>query len=83
VTLGHGSSLVGMVRIGELKNGDLYVPVPAEFDAQGHVVDGIMGRVTTGTDEHADWMHAVEAGRVELVKRDSAREFAWMDGPRS
>lgn len=72
-----------MVRIGELRNGDLYVPVRAEFDAKGFVVDGIMERVTAGTDEHADWMHAVEAGRVELVRRDSTRKFAWVDGPRS
>jgi len=72
-----------MVRIGELENGDLFVPVPAERDADGQVVDGIMCRVASGTDEHAGWMRGVEAGRVELVKRDPARKFAWMDGPRS
>jgi hypothetical protein len=68
-----------MVRIGELENGDLYVPVPAEFDSDGHVVDGIMGRIPSGTIEHADWMHEVDVGRVELVKRDSTRRFAWVD----
>jgi hypothetical protein len=72
-----------MVRIGELRNGDLYVPVPAEFDADGHVVGGIMGRVATGTKEHTGWMDEVEAGRVELVKRDSTRKPLWLDGPRS
>ena len=72
-----------MVRIGELKNGDLYVPVPAEYDASGNVVDGTMGRVTSGTDEHAGWMREVDAGRVELVKRDPTRTFAWLDGSRN
>lgn len=72
-----------MVRIGELQNGDLYVPVPAEFDAEGHVVGGIMGRVLSGTKEHIGWMHEVDAGRVELVKRDSTRKLVWLDGPRS
>jgi hypothetical protein len=52
-----------MVRIGELENGDLYVPVPAERDAEGHVVDGIMRRVASGTDEHAGWLREVDAGR--------------------
>jgi hypothetical protein len=28
----------------------------AEVDAHGDVVDGIMRRVESGTDEHADWM---------------------------
>jgi hypothetical protein len=37
-----------MVRIGELE-GDVYVPVPAECDAEGHLVDGIMCRVASGT----------------------------------
>jgi hypothetical protein len=76
-------SLFGMVRIGELENGDLFVPVPAEFDAEGHVVDGIMCRIAADTDEHAGWMREVEAGRVELVRRDPTRKFAWVDGPRS
>jgi hypothetical protein len=79
----HRGSLLGMVRIGELQNGDLFVPVPAEFDAEGHVVDGIMGRIAADTDEHAGWMREVEAGRVELVRRDPTRKFAWVDGPRS
>jgi hypothetical protein len=43
------STLLLMVRIGELENGDLFVPVPAECDAEGHLVDGIMGRVASGT----------------------------------
>jgi hypothetical protein len=74
---------VWMVRIGELENGDLFVPVPAERDAEGHVVAGIMSRVAGGTDEHAEWMRGVAAGRVELVRRDRTQKFAWMDGPRS
>jgi hypothetical protein len=80
---GHRGSLLGMVRIGELENGDLFVPVPAEFDAEVHVVDGIMCRIAADTDEHAGWMREVEAGRVELVRRDPTRKFAWVDGPRS
>ena len=80
---GHRGSLLGMVRIGELENGDLFVPVPAEFDAEGHVVDGIMCRIAADTDEHAGWMREVEAGRVELVRRDPTQKFAWVDGPRS
>jgi hypothetical protein len=78
---GHRSTLLLMVRIGELENGDLYVPVPAEHGAQGHVVDGIMCRVASGTDEHAGWLRGVDAGRVELVRRDPTRKFAWLDGP--
>jgi hypothetical protein len=62
---GQRGSLLGMVRIGELENGDLFVPVPAEFDAEGHVVDGIMCRIAADTDEHAGWMREVEAGRVD------------------
>jgi hypothetical protein len=72
-----------MVRIGELENGDLYVPTPVERDNEGRVVDGIMGRVALGTDEHSDWMREVDAGKVELVKRDPAHRFTWLDGPRS
>ena len=78
---GHRSTLLLMVRIGELENGDLFVPVPAEFDAGGNVVDGIMSRIAADTDEHAGWMREVEAGRVELVRRDLTRKFAWLDGP--
>jgi hypothetical protein len=73
----------GMVRIGELENGDFFVPVPAEHDAEGHVVGGIMCRIAADTDEHAGWMRGVEAGRVELVRRDPTRKFAWVDGSRS
>ena len=75
------STLLLMVRIGELENGDLFVPVAAECDAEGHVVDGIMSRVASGTDEHAGWLREVVAGRVGLVRRDPTRKFAWMDGP--
>jgi hypothetical protein len=78
----HRGSLLRVVRIGELENGDLFVPVPAEFDAEGNVVDGIMCRIAADTDEHAGWMREVEAGRVELVRRDPTRKFAWVDGPR-
>jgi hypothetical protein len=38
-----------MVRIGELE-GDVYVPVAAECDAEGYVVDG-MCRIASGTGE--------------------------------
>ena len=57
--------------------------MPAEFDAGENVVDGIMSRIAAHTDEHAGWMREVEAGRVELVRRDPTRKFAWVDGPRS
>jgi hypothetical protein len=80
---GTGVVCLWMVRIGELENGDLFVPVPAEHDADGHVVGGIMCRIAADTDEHAGWMREVEAGRVELVRRDPTRKFAWVDGPRS
>ena len=46
-------------------------------------MDGIMCRIAADTDEHAGWMREVEAGRVELVRRDPTRKFAWVDGPRS
>jgi len=69
-----------MVRIGELENGDVHVPVAAECDAEGYVVDG-MCRVASGTGEHAGWLREVVAARVELVRRDPTRKFAWMDGP--
>ena len=69
-----------MVRIGELENGDVHVPVAAERDAEGHVVDG-MCRVASGTGEHAGWLREVVAGRVELVRRDPSRNFAWTEGP--
>lgn len=72
-----------MVRIGELENGDLFVPVPAELDADGDVAGGIMRRAESGTDEYAGWMRRVDAGGVELVRRDRTRKFAWVDGPRS
>jgi hypothetical protein len=69
-----------MVRIGELENGDLYVPVAAECGAEGYVVDGTC-RVASDTGEHAGWLREVVAGRVERVRRDPTRKFAWMDGP--
>ena len=47
---GHRSTLLLMVRIGELENDDVYVPVAAERDAEGYVVDG-MCRVASGTGE--------------------------------
>jgi len=47
---GHRSTVLPMVRIGELVNGDVYVPVAAECDAEGYVVDG-MCRVASGTGE--------------------------------
>jgi hypothetical protein len=46
----HRSTLLLMVRIGELENRDVYVPVTAECDAEGYVVDG-MCRVASGTGE--------------------------------
>jgi hypothetical protein len=78
---GHRSTVLPMVRIGELENGDVYVPVAAECDAEGYVVDGSMCRVAPGTGEHAGWLREFVAGRVELVRRDPTRKFAWMDGP--
>jgi hypothetical protein len=77
---GQRSTLLLMLRIGEFENGDVYVPVAAEGDAGGHVVDG-MCRVASGTGEHAGWMRGVDAGRVELVRRDPTRKLARMDGP--
>jgi hypothetical protein len=78
---GHRSTVLLMVRIGELENRDVYVPVTAECDAEGYVVDGSMCRVAPGTGEHAGWLREVVAGRVELVRRDPTGKFAWMDGP--
>ena len=72
-----------MVRIGELENGDLFVPAPVELDADGQAVGGIMRRVAADTDEHAAWMRRVSAGQVALVAQEPTRKFAWMDGPRS
>ena len=77
---GHRSTLLLMVRIGELENGDVHVPAAAECDAEGYVVDGIC-RVASGTGEHAGRLREVVAGRVELVRRDPTRRLAWMDGP--
>ena len=56
-----------MVRIGKLE-GDVYVPVAAECDAEGYVVDG-MCRVASGTGQHSGWMREVADTVLAFVKR--------------
>ena len=68
-----------MIRIGELQNGDLYVPTPAEHASDGTVNGGLMRRVVSGSKEHQGWMREVETGRVELVRRDRSRSLSWID----
>jgi hypothetical protein len=41
----------------------------AECDAEGHLVDGIMCRVASGTGQHSGWMREVADTVLAFVKR--------------
>jgi hypothetical protein len=67
------------IRIGELENGDLFVPTPSSHDPAVATHDEVMRRVAADSDEHAAWMRDVESGRVELIRRDRSQTFVWID----
>ena len=77
---GRRSTLLLMVRIGELEIGDVHVPVAAECNAEGTRRGRDVSR-RLGYRRAAGRLREVVAGRVELVRRDPTRRLAWMDGP--
>jgi hypothetical protein len=64
-------------RIGELENGDLFVPAPFSKDSEGLMVGDVMKRIAAGSDEHSDWLRKVEHGEATLVRRDRSKALAW------